>query len=43
MDKFLNADLQESLSDTPFPIERRADFIEFTKDEVFEGVGSDQF
>ncbi len=43
MGKFLTADLLESLKTTPFPIERRADFIKSTKDEVLKELGGIDF
>ncbi|MFB0560047.1 MAG: hypothetical protein ACETWM_02260 [Candidatus Lokiarchaeia archaeon] len=43
MGNFLTGDLLESLSDTPFPIERRADFIKSTKNEVLKELGGIEF
>lgn len=43
MSKFLTADLLESLKDTPFPIERRADFIKSSRNEVLRELGGVEF
>ncbi len=40
---FLTADLLDSLSDTPFPVERRADFIKSSKDDVLRELGRVEF
>ncbi|MGQ9719774.1 MAG: hypothetical protein ACUVXA_00430 [Candidatus Jordarchaeum sp.] len=43
MGEFLTMDLLNALRDTPFPIERRADFIKSSRDEVLKRLGGVEF